>query len=274
MTRRIIYQCRAEVAQVGDTITQDRWYKPLTEPTRKTFLTTAAIVSGGVLLAIPPAPSLGWLASLSDPVHVSPSISRQTDRITASPIAPVAAPEIITADKWLRPLAEPVWPKIALSRAALPVTVGHVSTPPLGAASPEKWFRQLDLKVPPKPVIQASLRQTLIAPNAMPIVAPINTWFRELVFRMWPRKGLVTKEQIAFVAPVQKPKPPQLIGATGLGAISNSAVADAGSMASAIVAVSGDMADQLASLGAVSNQQVDGIGEMTNVSVPGIGNFP
>jgi hypothetical protein len=93
----------------GETITADKWHKPLTEPTVPATAVTASGLFGPVYTPVAPV-------SGSDDVLFSASewiVPYQRDLLYQSQFEPVTfdqapAPETITTDKWHQPLSQPV----------------------------------------------------------------------------------------------------------------------------------------------------------------------
>ena len=171
---RILYPAKTEpvlvAAAAPEPVTESRWHQPLTEPTRRRALTTAALVAAG---------------------------------LTWCPFTPTPPAETITADKWQRPLSEPTRIKGATAAQQAPVTVLVQASPFTEAVSLDRWLQRLAEPVLRRPVVQpvATSWPPYVAPAAETIT--VDKWYAPLSQGPRARLGLgaVLQRFLAFAQP-------------------------------------------------------------------------
>lgn len=154
MTRRIIYPQKVEVPQVGDPITLDRWFQPISVPVRRVVVATAIVMGGAV-----------------------------------APLLPPVAPEVVTADKWYRPLNEPV-PRPRFGTALQQTTARSFVFPTPEVITADKWFVPL-VEPPRRPAFLTALQLATARSYviAVPEVVTLDKWFQPWSQRLYTRPG-------------------------------------------------------------------------------------
>jgi len=156
------------------------WFQPLSRRVIAAAVSLAVTASVGPVLVPPPA--MGWFAPLSRPVL--PALKSSAQGLTVAPIAPVVSSEVVTVDKWFRPLAEP-----ARTLAGLPSSLRpYFTVDPSGLTRPEvttpdKWFRALSEPARPAPWLASAAQTSTVGPILPPAAAEVVTvdkWFRAL----------------------------------------------------------------------------------------------
>ena len=247
MTRRMQYPAKVGPVQVGDPITLDRWFCELSRPMLpKAALAIAVAVTAGLTapsfvpppsfgwfaplskqpvqpptltggartqtvgpLLIPP-PNFGWFAPLSQPRIPSPALSGAARSQVVGPVAPVISSEVVTVDKWFRPLAEPVRLPAMRAAGSPAASVGPTFVP----APSFGWFAPLSQALFPAPALPSSLRPYFtVDPLALtrPEVTTPDKWFKALSEPVRPAPWLASAAQVSTVSPVLPPSAAEVI---------------------------------------------------------------
>lgn len=145
---RILYPILTEpvltAAQQPEQVTESRWHQPLSVPVLRGGLAVAVIVASGLVVGAPFAPAVaavaleGWFAPLSVPVRDVRGLATNKPTFSYSYLVASSA-EVVTLDKWQRPLAEPARARPSLATAAQP----YLSLAFAETVAVDKWLQPL-----------------------------------------------------------------------------------------------------------------------------------
>lgn len=243
VSKSLLYQSVFEPVRFTATppvvVSVDSWYRPLSTPPDAGF--------GSIDLSVTFAavePSFAWYQPLNEPPRRKVSV---TPHPTTAFVPVVAAPEVITVDKWFRPLVEPVRrtglaasEQQALTLGPFPVTASlngwgqpfsepqrrrarvDVSQPVfVHAPAPEvvtvdKWYRDFNPPTLPRSY-KAALAPYYFASNYLvpaPYVdPPMASWSYSWSLPVLVRTSIMTAAQTSGVIPViPQPNPPPAPG--------------------------------------------------------------
>jgi hypothetical protein len=187
----------------AQSVTEDKWHQPLSEP-RRSFGITAALATAALVWSTftPTAQTttIGWLAPLSTPVFQA-RVTRGTDLV--EPVSTAA--ETVSIDRWLEGLSTPVWPNPGLGAAnqaayfAPPATIDHTSV--------DRWYQNLANPVWPPRGLRAEFQQMAAMPlSELPETVTEDRWHQPFSLPVWPKPGLTAAQQQSYTAPASEAK--------------------------------------------------------------------
>lgn len=197
---RILYQTLFEpvrVAGAAETITLDKWHRPLAEPLRRVGLAAAVIASGAIISFTNPTTATAdrFAQPLSQPtlrVGLPTHQQQATFFVKAAPFE-----ESVSLDRWLRPLSEPVRVRPALLTGDQQAFAFVKAAPFPETTDPGKWYSPLsEPSVKARAGLRAGQQQSFIFSPAEEVT--VAKWLQPFTEPVRFRQGLPTREQQTF----------------------------------------------------------------------------
>lgn len=176
-------------AVAPETVTVDKWYRPLAEPTLRKGLSAAVVASSGDTAPAftPETVKIDWHRPLSEPSVKKTVLSTATTSASGS-FAPVLTPSDIKID-WHRPLSEPV------------LRTGLKTAQQLDFAAPVFVNLYLDWHRPlAEPVLRGGLKTSQQDAYTAPVFVPLEDfdWFNALTEPSVKGRSLATASRPAL----------------------------------------------------------------------------
>lgn len=181
-----------------ETITEDKWHQPLSEPTRRLGLSAALIVASGAFYigAAPFNEAVSadrFVQPISQPQLVKRGLPTNEQQSVAF-VPFIASAETITTDKWYRPLSEPVRVRVSVNVASQQATAYIGADPFPERVTADRWAQPLSQPTYAKPRIQ---------PPAVAFSGHVEVtqWYVAFTEPQRSRLGLPVREQqsVAYI---------------------------------------------------------------------------
>jgi hypothetical protein len=128
------------LSQAPETVSEDRWHQPLSQPVRR-IPQTAVGVSVGPVSTSPETTTVDrWYQALGLPVWSKPALPSGLQQSYAAPLSEL--PETVSIDRWLQQLSLPVWPARGLGVVEQLTSAKPVSISPENV-SVDRWLQPL-----------------------------------------------------------------------------------------------------------------------------------
>lgn len=215
-SRTLLYQSQAYTPftpAAAETVTVDKWFRPLVEPVRKPSI----VYEQGGIFYVGAAPfseaESRWLSALSEPTRRKPTV--QPDGLSWSYFTP-ASTEVVTVDKYYNWLSEPVRLPRALAAHQQPFLSFVQAEPFAETVSVDRWLQQLSQPTlrpvsvagqlffvwsgfTPSPVVRPSVGRVSEGGGQRTRIKPRKAWDRTFSRDTWTEvQSLLKAEQEAL----------------------------------------------------------------------------
>jgi len=169
--------------QFGESVTEDRWHQPFSEPrrfARAPGMAIALLASGQFFapLSIPNFNAVEIWRPWSEPVRSRPGLSALLQRTLSQTHAP-PYPEAVSEDRWHQPLSEPIVKMRPHLAARLQQTLALVKADPFPeTVSLDRWLRPLEepVRVRPRLITGAQRDEWLVKAAPFPESVTVDRW--------------------------------------------------------------------------------------------------